>query len=98
MTHIGSARVEGLGFVAAFCTTAAFVPQLVHVLRLRSARDISLPTFLMFSAGAFLWLLYGLYIESKPVIASNAVTLILSTSILFLKLRYSRNAVRELNP
>jgi MtN3 and saliva related transmembrane protein len=52
----------------------------------------------MFSAGAFLWLLYGLYIESKPVIASNAVTLILSTSILFLKLRYNRNAVRELNP
>jgi uncharacterized protein with PQ loop repeat len=30
--------VENLGFVAAFCTTAAFVPQLVRVLRLRSAR------------------------------------------------------------
>ena len=87
-----------LGFVAAFCTTAAFVPQLVRVLRLRSARDISLPTFLMFSVGVFLWLLYGLYIGSKPVIASNSVTLVLSVSILILKLRYGRNATEELKP
>jgi len=88
--------VEGLGFAAAFCTTAAFVPQLVRVLRLRSARDISLPTFLMFSVGVLLWLLYGLYTGSKPVIASNAVTLVLSVSILVLKLRFDRRASEEL--
>jgi MtN3 and saliva related transmembrane protein len=90
--------VELLGFVAAFCTTAAFVPQLVRVLRLRSAREISLPTFLLFSVGVFLWLLYGLYIGSKPVIASNTVTLVLSVSILILKLRYGRGAKEELEP
>ena len=90
--------VELLGFIAAFCTTAAFVPQLVRVLRLRSARDVSLPTFVMFSVGVFLWLLYGLYIGSKPVIASNTVTLVLSVSILILKLRYGRGAKEELEP
>jgi MtN3 and saliva related transmembrane protein len=90
--------VELLGFAAAFCTTAAFVPQLVRVLRLRSARDVSLPTFLMFSVGVFLWLLYGLDIGSKPVIASNSVTLVLSVSILILKLRYGRGAKEELEP
>ena len=46
-----SRPVELLGFVAAICTTAAFVPQLARVIRLRSARDISLPTFLLFSVG-----------------------------------------------
>jgi len=90
--------VELLGFVAAFCTTAAFVPQLVRVLRLRSARDVSLPTFVMFSVGVFLWLLYGFYIGSKPVIASNGVTLVLSVSILIMKLRYGRDAMEELKP
>jgi len=90
--------VELLGFVAAFCTTAAFVPQLVRVLRLRSARDVSLPTFVMFSVGVFLWLLYGFYIGSKPVIASNGVTLVLSVSILIMKLRYGRDAKEELKP
>jgi MtN3 and saliva related transmembrane protein len=95
---LSSVAVEDLGFVAAFCTTAAFVPQLVRVLRLRSAREISLPTFLLFSVGVFLWLLYGIYTGSKPVIASNVVTLVLSVSILALKLRFDRDAVKELKP
>ena len=90
--------MEDVGFAAAFCTTTAFVPQLVRVLRLRSARDISLPTFLLFSVGVFLWLLYGIYTGSMPVIASNAVTLVLSVSILILKLRYDRHAAEELKP
>jgi MtN3 and saliva related transmembrane protein len=98
VTLNGPDAIEYLGFVAAFCTTAAFVPQLVRVLRLRSAREISLPTFLLFSVGVFLWLLYGFYTGSKPVIASNAVTLVLSVSILTLKLRFDRDAVKELEP
>jgi len=90
--------VQNLGFVAAFCTTAAFVPQLMRVIRLRSAREISLPTFLLFSIGVFLWLLYGLDTGSKPVIASNCVTLVLSLSILMLKLRYGREPDERIEP
>lgn len=89
--------VEWTGFAAAFCTTTAFVPQLIRVLRLKSARDISLPTFLLFSLGVFLWLLYGLYTGSRPVIASNTVTLVLSLSILYCKLKYDRNAKKEVD-
>ena len=88
--------MEVIGFIAAFCTTAAFVPQLVRVLRLRSAREISLPTFLLFSVGVFLWLVYGIDTGSRPVIASNSITLGLSLSILYLKLKYDRNATGEL--
>jgi MtN3 and saliva related transmembrane protein len=95
-TAIGPAWTERIGFAAAFCTTTAFVPQLVRVLRLRSARDISLPTFLLFSVGVFLWLIYGIYAKSKPVIASNTVTLVLSLSILFLKLKFDRKAAKEM--
>jgi MtN3 and saliva related transmembrane protein len=73
----------------------AFVPQLLRVVKLRSAREISLGTFLLFSIGVALWLLYGLYTGSKPVIASNLVTLALSLSILVLKLRYDRRALEE---
>ncbi|HXC95415.1 MAG TPA: SemiSWEET transporter [Edaphobacter sp.] len=87
--------IDNIGFVAAFCTTVAFVPQLLRVIKLRSARDISLGTFLLFSAGVFLWLLYGIYSGSKPVIASNAATLGLSLSILCLKMRYDRKPLRE---
>lgn len=90
------AWVEWVGFAAAFCTTTAFIPQLARVVRLKSARDISLPTFLLFSGGVAMWLVYGIYTGSKPVIASNVVTLVLSLSILYLKLKYDRTAVKEL--
>jgi MtN3 and saliva related transmembrane protein len=95
LTNFGNPVVEDIGFIAAFLTTAAFVPQLVRVIRRRSASDISLPTFLLFSLGVFLWLLYGLYTGSKPVIASNCVTLVLSLSILALKMRYDRGPEGE---
>ena len=95
MTSIDTRTVEDIGFVAAFCTTAAFVPQLLRVVKLRSAREISLGTFLLFSVGVALWLLYGIYTGSKPVIASNLVTLVLSLSILVLKLRYDRRAFEK---
>ena len=88
--------VELIGFLAAICTTGAFVPQLVRVLRLRSARDISLPTFLLFSIGLILWTLYGIYIGSIPVITSNAITLLLSGTIVVLKIRYDRRPLQEL--
>jgi MtN3 and saliva related transmembrane protein len=92
---LSTQMVDNIGFVAAFCTTVAFVPQLVCVLKLRSAREISLGTFLLFSVGVFLWLLYGIYSGSKPVIASNAATLGLSLSILYLKMRYGRESAKE---
>lgn len=82
--------VSLIGSVAAFCTTIAFVPQLIRVWRLKSARDISLNMFLLFSLGELLWFIYGLFIHSIPVILANAVTLVLAVAILVLKLRYDR--------
>ena len=70
-----SPAVTAIGLIAAVCTTVSFVPQLIRVWRLRSAREISLTMFLVFSLGTFLWLLYGILIRSLPVILANAVTL-----------------------
>ena len=83
--------VNLIGSLAALCTTIAFVPQIVRVYRLKSARDISLATYLVFALGVFLWLLYGLYIHSLPVICANGVTLVLALAILFLKFLYGSN-------
>lgn len=94
--RLSGVMVDNVGYVAAFCTTSAFIPQLVRVLRLRSARDISLPMFLIFSFGVFLWVLYGFWVHSIPVFIANGLTLILSVSILIFKLRFDRDATKEL--
>jgi len=80
-----------IGFAAAACTTVSFLPQLIHVWRRKSARDISLAMFLLFNLGLLLWLAYGIGIGSTPIIAANAITLALALAILALKLRYDRD-------
>ena len=45
MTQLGERAVELVGFVAAFCTTTAFVPQLLRVVKLRSGARSHLGRF-----------------------------------------------------
>jgi MtN3 and saliva related transmembrane protein len=74
-----------LGFAAAFCTTCAFVPQVLLVWRERGAPGISTGMYLMFIAGVAMWLAYGIAVRSWPVTIANALTLILACAILGMK-------------
>jgi MtN3 and saliva related transmembrane protein len=77
-----------LGLIAGALTTVAFIPQVVKIWKTRHTRDISLGMFAIFSAGVFLWLLYGIQIGATPVIVANIVTLGLALTILIFKIRY----------
>lgn len=77
-----------IGMVAAMLTTAAFLPQVLRTWKTRSTSDISLGMFVTYVTGIVLWLVYGLMLGDIPLIASNAVTLVLSGIILGLKLRH----------
>jgi MtN3 and saliva related transmembrane protein len=85
-------NINIIGYCAATLTTISFLPQLIRVVKLRSARDISLGMFLIFTTGTGFWLMYGVLSHSAPVWIANAVTFVLSLSILILKLRFDRNA------
>lgn len=74
--------------MAAFLTTVAFLPQVIHTIRTRSTHDISLRMYSLYTVGIFLWLVYGLLLRDVPLIASNAITVLLSGTILALKLRH----------
>lgn len=82
--------MDSIGSVAAVCTTISFLPQLIRVWRRKSADDISLTMFLLFSFGVACWLVYGIGLHAAPLIAANTVTLALALAILALKLRYDQ--------
>lgn len=79
--------ITSLGLLAGTLTTIAFLPQLIKTWRTQSAKDLSFTWLILFTSGVSLWLLYGILIRSLPVIASNAVTLLLTLIILSFKLR-----------
>jgi MtN3 and saliva related transmembrane protein len=87
-----------IGYAAATMTTVSFVPQLLRVIKLRSARDVSLVMFLVFNVGTIAWIVYALRAHSLPVLLCNSVTLVLALSILVLKLRFDRHATDTHQP
>lgn len=77
-----------LGTLAALCTTLAFIPQVVQMARSKSAKDVSLPMYLIFTTGVVLWLGYGIVLGAWPIIIANIVTLGLASAVIAMKLRW----------
>jgi MtN3 and saliva related transmembrane protein len=79
-----------IGLMAATCTTLAFLPQVIKTWKARSAKDLSLGMFSIFTVGVTLWLIYGLLINDLPVIMANTITLLLVLVMLYFKLTMDR--------
>lgn len=77
-----------LGVVAGILTTSSFIPQIIKILKTRSAKDVSLLMFVIISLGISLWLVYGILKEDLPIIIANSVTLVFNIAVLFLKYKY----------
>ncbi|TKB65824.1 MAG: hypothetical protein E8D52_15620 [Nitrospira sp.] len=77
-----------LGITAGTLTTVAFIPQLAKAFKSKSTGDLSWGMVLTFTIGVLLWLIYGIWIDSLPVILANAVTLLLQLGIVSLKIKY----------
>jgi len=82
------ANMEWAGYIAAVMTTLAFVPQAIKTIRTRDTRSISLGMYVVFTAGIAMWLVYGIALDSMPMILANIVTFLLSATILGLKLKH----------
>lgn len=80
--------IQFIGFLAAVCTTLAFVPQALKTIRSKDTASISLWMYVIFTFGVFMWLVYGLALGNLPLILANAVTFVLAATILAFKLKY----------
>lgn len=80
--------IDAIGSIAAVLTTASFVPQAWHSFKTRDVSGISLGMYSVFTLGVALWLLYGVLLQSWPLMIANSVTLALAAAILVMKLRF----------
>ena len=81
---------ELFGFVAGGLMTVGFLPQVIRVYKLRSAREISLPFTILLVIGLLCWLAYGISFRLPPVILWNAIAAVLALLLLYAKLKYGR--------
>jgi len=80
--------VTFIGVIAGTLTTISFLPQLIRTIKTKSTKDISLGMFVCFCGGLIFWTIYGVLLQSIPIILTNTVTLLLASIILVYKIKY----------
>lgn len=84
----GVEGVDWVGSAAATLTTVSFIPQAWKVWHTRHTADISLGMYALFTLGVALWLVYGILLTAWPIIIANAITLLLASAVLVMKLKF----------
>lgn len=77
-----------IGYAAAILTTVAFVPQALKSWQTRDLSGVSLPMYSLFTVGMVMWLVYGVMLGSWPIIIANAITIVLASVVLALKVAH----------
>jgi MtN3 and saliva related transmembrane protein len=83
-----------IGFVAGILSTVSFGPQVYKAWR-EGTQSISLRMYMITVTSFTLWTIYGLLLKSAPLIIFNALSLMMSGTILVLKLRNRKHDERQ---
>jgi len=79
------ALTDFIGYTAALCTTFAFLPQTIKVIRTKDTSSLSLIMYFVFCVGVCLWMGYGFMRNDLVIILANAVTFLFALPILCIK-------------
>ena len=83
--------VNVVGTAGGVVSSVTFLPQVIKTAKEKSAKNISLPMFLLVTFSVILWLAYGIILKSTPIIFTNTCVLIMSLIMIYLKLKYKDN-------
>jgi len=83
-------NIEILGLIAAFLTTAAFLPQVYKTWKTKDVTALSLPMLILFFIGIILWFIYGYLMESLAMIFANGITIVSSFLLIYFKIKYDK--------
>ena len=80
-----------LGYIGVFFSSILFIPQIIHMIKHKSSESVSY-YFLIISWFTYsIWIGYGISENSKPIILSSSIALILTVIIACLKYRYENS-------
>ncbi len=80
---------EMIGVISGLLSSITFLPQIMRLVRTKSAQDISSGTYLIILISEIGWLLYGILTDSPAIVITTVIACISAVIILLLKLRYT---------
>lgn len=80
-----------IGLLAGTCTTIAFIPQVVKVVKTKKTDGISLWMYIIYIIGILLWLLFGILTKINVIIITHIIAFSLATYILYYVIKNHNN-------
>lgn len=77
-----------LGLAAGTITSITFLPQVIHIWKTKSAKDLSLQMLLLLILGVSMWLTYGILVKDAAIIYTNSMVLTMSLIMLYFKFKF----------
>ena len=79
-----------LGTLAGILILSGWIEQIIKGYKTKSLNDISKYLMILISAGAALWLLYGIIVNDVFIMGTNIAAIVLMTVVLIMKKRYAK--------
>ena len=84
-----------IGLLATAFTVASTLPQIRKAIKTKDTEDVSIRFLLVLIGGLFLWVVYGIGRSDIVIVIGNFIGMSLNIYMLILKLRYSREPLKE---
>lgn len=86
-----------IGSIAGILTTISVFPQIYVLLKKKSAKDLSISTYIVLTTGQLLWVVYGVLISNTQLLITNIISTLLSIIVIvlgvFFRYIYSPNII-----
>lgn len=79
---------EIIGFIAGGLSSALFIPQIIKIVKEKSAEELSLVTCIIGIISAGLWLWYGFMNDHISMIVTNSISVVATIVLFILKIIY----------
>lgn len=74
--------LAGIATVTGIFLGLGSLPQAIKIFQTKSARDIAPASYIIMVVGSSIWILYGLELQSFPIVIPNVLGVLLGTVIL----------------
>jgi MtN3 and saliva related transmembrane protein len=81
-----------IGMAAGILTSVSSIPQIVKILKDKTAEAVSPFMFFVLLCGNGLWCYYGFLLDDVPIISTNALAVILDILMIVLNYKYSKHS------
>jgi len=80
--------IDIIGYVGAFFLSLMFIPQIIHIYRSKQALSISYQSQIMSLISSTIMLVYGILLNSLPIMISNSFIILSVMIIICLKYKF----------